>query len=148
MTAGRPSRVHNGSMSPRLVALLAVTVSTLTLAACAPYSDANTWVLTRLTDEAGAYVPAANDLPVTLRFENGAIQGSVCNSYSAQVSGWGSSFEISWIASTEMACMEPETAMQVETRYLSDLGAVTTITRDGELLVLTGPDVVLEFAVE
>jgi heat shock protein HslJ len=137
--------VHNDGMSARLYSLLAIFAATATLAGCVPYSDAENWVLTRMADNTGVYTPATADLPITLTFDNGGIQGTVCNSYSAPVSGWGSNFTISWIASTEMACMDPANAMEIEARYLQDLGAVTTISRDGATLQLTGPDVTLEF---
>ncbi|MEY5018075.1 MAG: hypothetical protein RL431_1124 [Actinomycetota bacterium] len=146
MTAWGLPRVHNDGMSTRLAALIALTAASATLAGCVPYSDAEDWVLTRMTDSAGEYSPAEADLPITLSFDNGGIQGTVCNSYSAPVSGWGNNFSITWIASTEMACMDPANAMEIETRYLQDLGSVTTITRDGSTLQLTGPDVRLEFA--
>lgn len=146
MTALALPRVHNDGMSTRLAALLAIAAATVTLAGCVPYSDTEEWVLTRMTDSTGEYSPAQVDLPITLSFDNGGIQGTVCNSYSAPVSGWGNNFSITWISSTEMACLDPANAMEIETRYLQDLGGVTTISRDGSTLRLTGPDVVLEFA--
>lgn len=136
-------------MHTRRIALATLGLATvLSLTACTPYSDSNTWVLTSLSDADGKYVPELADLPVTLHFENGGVTGNVCNSFSGSASGWGDSFSIDWLAATEMACTEPANAMEIEVRFLADLSQVTTIHRTDDTLQLSGPGLSMQFEIE
>ncbi len=136
-------------MNTRRQALAALgLVTVLSLTACTPFSDTNTWVLTSLSDADGEYFPSTTDLPVTIHFDNGGVNGNICNSFSGRATGWGNSFSIDWLAATEMACMEPANAMDIEARFLDDLTQVTTIYRDNDTLKLTGPGLSLEFVID
>ena len=80
-------------------------------------------------------------MTVTARFgADGNISGSGgCNTYSGSCTVDGGSITIGSLASTEMACPEPQ--MAVETAYLAALGKATAWTIDSEgKLSLTGAD--------
>jgi heat shock protein HslJ len=84
--------------------------------------------------------------PVTLTVDGGTVGGSAaCNSYggSARVGDAGG-FAVGEVASTEMACAEPE-VMALEAAYLTAFGAVRTARLDGDRLVLTGEGVELRY---
>ncbi len=68
---------------------------------------------------------------------------SFCNHYSSGYSVDGDSISFEALGGTEMGC-EPA-VMAAETAYLTALGAVTTVARDGTDLLLTGQDVELRF---
>lgn len=84
--------------------------------------------------------------PVTLTVDGTTIGGSsACNSYggTATVDDAGG-FAVGQVASTEMACVEPEVTA-LESAYLAAFGAVRTARLDGDQLVLTGQGVELRY---
>jgi heat shock protein HslJ len=98
------------------------------------------WELT-----AGTGVPIVEDYPITLSFTGSDVGGiSACNQYGGQVSLAGGEFSIEGLGGTDMAC-EPA-VMAAEQGYMASLVQVSRVSRDGEELVLSGPDVELRFA--
>lgn len=82
----------------------------------------------------------------TLRIEGESFGGTaVCNSYGATAEISGTRVELFDIFATEMGCASR--LMEAEARYLEALGGIDTIERDGEDLVLRGPDSELRFVV-
>lgn len=81
-------------------------------------------------------VPLSNR-PITIAFKDGQVNGSSgCNSYFGEYTINGNEISIGPLASTEMACMDPEGIMQQEQEYLHFLAEVVTFEVDGEQLVL------------
>ena len=94
------------------------------------------WMLTQQDGK-----PVAAGVTVTARFgADGNVSGSGgCNNYNGSYTVDGGSITIGSLASTEMACPEPQ--MAVETAYLAALGKATAWTIDSEgKLSLTGAD--------
>ncbi|WP_158965389.1 META domain-containing protein [Chachezhania sediminis] len=105
------------------------------LTAGAAFADdltGKTWVLQALNGE--AFPPSE----ATLIFgDDGRISGAApCNQYSAKLQSQPPAFQVGPIASTRMACPE----MQEETAFFNALGVVTSMTLDGNNMVLNGPD--------
>lgn len=99
------------------------------------------WALRSGTGSDGPITPGAGS-PVTLTIDAENVSGSSgCNRYTGPVTVEGTTVGFGPLASTQMAC-EPA-AMALEAAYLTALGAVTDVARDGTALVLTGPDVEL-----
>lgn len=102
------------------------------------------WVLVAGTDSTGQLDSTVTE--VTLDIGNKTVGGRVCNSYGGEFTGPANDLTIGPLAATEMYCTEPDGIMDLETRFLTDLDAV----RSGEVvdgrLILTGPDITLEFA--
>ncbi len=95
-----------------------------------------TWSLAGLNG-----LPLPEKVQVTAEFgSDGTVSGSAgCNTYSGSYTVDGGSINIGSLASTEMACPEPQ--MAVETAYLAALGKATAWTIDSEgKLSLTGAD--------
>lgn len=83
--------------------------------------------------------------PITLRVEGGEVGGvAACNSYGGTVTIDGDRFSVGDIARTEMGCPAPG-VHESERAYLDALLVVERYERDGEQLVLRGPDVQLRF---
>ncbi|MFA9444224.1 META domain-containing protein [Egicoccus sp. AB-alg6-2] len=100
----------------------------------------STWLLTEGEGPAGS-VLVADGARVTLRFDEASDQlGGVsgCNHYGAEVALDGDAIEVGGLGGTEMACEQP--LMEVERRYLDALAGVDTVTVEGDVLTLTGPD--------
>lgn len=131
----------------KLFAGLAVIAATLALAGCAPVASTaelrGEWVLTAGTDSVGALDAAITD--VTLVIDADGVSGRVCNSFGGSLLGSPANLRVESLFSTEMYCMTPDGIMELEQRFLSDLGSVTSATIDGEMLVLTGSGITLEF---
>ena len=128
-----------------LVAAVAIAV---TLAGCAPGTSTTAlrgdWVLTSGSDSAGTLDTAITD--VTLVIDADGVSGRVCNSFGGSLSGSPADLRVESLFSTKMACKTPTGIMELEQRFLADLGAVTGATVDGGTLVLIGDEVTLEFA--
>ena len=134
------------------MARAALLLTALLLAGCAaaaggggsPGIDvAGDWELVSGTS-AGEPLPQPDGVPATLTFGDDEAGGqSFCNHYFSSYSLDGDSIRFDGIGGTEMAC-EPE-IMAAETAYVTALGAVTRIARDGDALVLTGDGVELRF---
>ena len=101
---------------------------------------AGTWELTE-----GTGIPIVADYPITLSFSRSDVRGiSACNHYGGQVSLAGGEFSIGGLGSTAMGC-EPA-VLAAEEAYMAALVRVSRVSRDGEELILAGPDVELRFA--
>lgn len=131
----------------KISAGLLVAAIAVALAGCAPGALTTElrgeWVLTAGTDSAGALDASITD--VTLVIDADGASGRVCNSYGGTITGTPTDLRVESIYSTEMWCETPQGLMDLEQRFLADLGAVTGATVDGDTLVLTGSDVTLEF---
>jgi heat shock protein HslJ len=118
----------------------------LLLGACSTSSGANLegteWELVSING-----VEPIEGTKITLRFQDGRVQGSSgCNTYSGEYTlGDDGAFQAGPIAATEMACLEPEGAMDQESNYLQVLQGGSTITRDGDALTIEGGGDVLVF---
>jgi heat shock protein HslJ len=103
-----------------------------------------TWQLVSGTS-GGSEIPLVDGHRITLVVEGGEAGGvSACNHYFATLTLDGGTVSLTGIGGTEMACM-PEEVMESEAAYLRALGLITTAARDGELLVLTGPETELRY---
>ena len=89
-------------------------------------------------------VPILADRPITLSVEGSSITGTAaCNSYGGRLVGAGGRVRIDELGMTAMGC-EPD-VMASESAYTAALSAISRIGRDGDELVLDGPDVELRF---
>ena len=131
----------------RAVLLLAM----LLLAGCAGTPDGGSpaddvvgeWELVSGT-ASGMALPQPASAKATLTLDGSQAGGSsFCNHYSSGYSVDGDSIRFEALGGTEMGC-DPA-VMAAETAYLTALGAVTTVARDGAGLLLTGQDVELRF---
>lgn len=103
------------------------------------------WQLVGGTGPEGPIEPLETH-PVTLTIEEGQVGGTAaCNSYGGAARIDGDRLEVTELAATEMAC-EPAAAMELERAYLLALQRADTIGREGEELVIRGPEVELRFA--
>lgn len=124
-----------------------VALSSLALSGCADSGAIErvqgSWVLVAGQDARGEFIESAR--PVTLAIEGDAFSGaSPCNTYGGVVRAESNGLRFGAIASTEMACADPE-QMSLEGRYVAGLGAVTAgSVIDGEL-VLRGGGVQLRY---
>jgi len=75
--------------------------------------------------------------PITISFEDGQVNGSSgCNSYFGEYSVKANEISFGPLASTEMACMDPEGIMDQEYEYLTFLSEVVTYSIEGDQLIL------------
>lgn len=104
-----------------------------------------TWLLVS-GEVDGAPLPIAGRVDLTI--EDGTVGGTAaCNQYGGEVVIQGDRFELrDGLSQTEMACDPPE-LMETESAYLGALQGIDRIVREGDQLVLTGPDVILTFDV-
>ncbi len=102
------------------------------------------WQLASGRTDAGE-VPILADHPITLTLEGTQIGGrAACNSYGGRVVAGNGGLRLDSLSQTEMACEEP--AMAAEFAFMTALGLVREIVRDGEELVARGEGVELRFA--
>lgn len=93
------------------------------------------WVMEEYRDADGNLVPGLGDTTVTAEFADGQISGSSgCNSYSGSYEINGDRIEFGLLASTMMACPEPQ--MALESGYLSALGSSTRFELNESSLTL------------
>ena len=128
--------------SALLIAAVAVTLSGC-VSGTSTESLQGEWVLTSGSDATGELDITITD--VTLVVGDDGVSGRVCNSYGGTISGSPTDLSVSSLYSTEMYCTTPEGIMELEQRFLSDLGAVTGAVVDGNQLTLTGADITLGF---
>lgn len=94
----------------------------------------------------GTSITVPDGVDITLFVEGTEASGSSgCNSYNATVEIDGSSITFGTVASTMMACAEPEKG-EAETAYATALAEIETFEIDGDTLVLTGGDTTLTYA--
>jgi heat shock protein HslJ len=86
----------------------------------------------------GTKVPSS--VVITIEFDaDGTVSGSGgCNNYSGTYTASGESVTIENVASTMMACEDPQASWEAD--YFEALAAASTWTRDGNTFTLTGPD--------
>ena len=111
----------------------------LALAACGVWGsntgdplDSTSWILYAYRKTAP--VPGTQ---ITARFEEGQVTGSSgCNTYFGAYEVSGSSITIGPVGMTEMACLDPEGAMEQEREYLERLANAQTFRlTDGRLQI-------------
>ena len=101
------------------------------------------WQLQAGTNQ-GAAIPIPAGSRITLTIDGGDVGGiSACNHYGGTLEINGTTIKISALSMTEMACQED--VMAAEAAYLAALPRVTTAARQGDSLVLSGPQVELHF---
>ncbi|SEO68487.1 META domain-containing protein [Trujillonella endophytica] len=130
--------------------LLALAVLLALAAGCADPTDAaggpdvhGAWDLVS-GDVDGVPLPLPPGAAATLVAEDERLSGTAfCNSWFAGYRLDGEVLTLEPIGATQMACAEP--IMAAEARFLAALSVVDRVARDGDDLVLGGPDVVLRF---
>lgn len=101
------------------------------------------WRLQAGTNQ-GRAVPIVAGSQITLKIDGDQVGGSsACNIYGGTIRIHGTSIVISALSMTEMACQE--SLMASEAAYLAALPRATTAARNGNILVLAGPQVELRF---
>lgn len=97
-----------------------------------------TWQATGINNGAEAVVSALEAAEVTAVFaEDGTVSGSSgCNTYGGSYTVDGSSIAIGPLASTEMACSEPDGVMTQETQFLVAMERASEYRIDGSTLEL------------
>ena len=111
-----------------------------------PSSDIDgSWTLVDGRDAEGTF--PLGDRPVTLQVNGEEAGGtSACNHYFASVARDGDAVRFTGVGGTEMGC-EPD-VMALEQRYTAALMLVRRADRGAGSLTLSGPDVVLDFALD
>jgi heat shock protein HslJ len=103
------------------------------------------WRLQAGTNQ-GAAIPIAVAHPITLKIDGTQAGGTAaCNQYGGKLAISGTTIKISELFQTEMACLDGGDVMTSEAVYLAALPRVATAARDGDSLVLSGPQVELHF---
>lgn len=102
----------------------------------------SSWTLIAYNNGKGGFASVVLNTEVTAVFEEDTVSGSAgCNSYGG---GYTSTDEggiaFSDLFNTERACLDPEGAMDQETRYLEALGLAATYTIEGETLEMFADD--------
>jgi heat shock protein HslJ len=127
-----------------ILALLLLLTGCSLLSGGSPASLDGEWQLQAGTNQ-GQPIPIVAGSRVTLKVDGTQAGGSAaCNLWGGTIEVSGSSIVISALSMTEMACEEK--LMASEAAYLAALPRITTAARDGNSLVLTGPQVELRFA--
>jgi heat shock protein HslJ len=132
----------------RRFALLVVLAGLLSACSLVPGASGisldGTWQLLSGTNQ-GQPIPTIEGAAPTLHIDGSTIGGSSgCNIYGGTIEIHGSTVTISVGSMTEMACDEPR--MALEGAFLAALPRVTTATRTGDALTLSGPEVNLQFS--
>ena len=104
------------------------------------------WLLQSGTAK-GQPIPIVPGSQITLKIDGAtAGGGSGCNSYGGKIEITGTTIKIGALIQTDMACLDNQ-RMVAEAAYLSALHDVTTGSRDGDTLILSGPQVELHFVI-
>ena len=102
------------------------------------------WVLQAGSNQ-GAPIPIVPGHRITLKIDGSQVGGSAaCNSYGGKLAIDGTTLTLSELIQTEMAC-QGDGVMASEAAYLAALAGITTAARDGDALVLSGPQIELHF---
>lgn len=105
---------------------------------------AGEWELVDGSDADGSF-GWIGDFEVTAEFDDGQLSGQgACNQYGGEYTLDGEALRITEQFWTEMAC-DPAVAMDADEDYREALRAVERAARDGDELVLTGPEVELRY---
>jgi heat shock protein HslJ len=118
---------------------LSTTVSGPLVYAQQVQSVAGSWnVIGYLVPAREAFVSVIVDTVVTADFDDaGNVSGmSGCNSYSGGYQTEGTTISIGSLASTRMACAEPEGVMDQETAFLAAMQSATSFALEGADLIL------------
>lgn len=101
----------------------------------------SSWALTSLSLNGEDHTAPDNNAPTFQLSEGGQASGSTgCNTYQGTCTVKGQSIRFGPLASTKMACLEPEGRMALEQHFLLSLSQVTYFNMDGGVLTLHGPD--------
>lgn len=120
-----------------------------------PYSElkGTSWELVRWNQAPNSMgevrlrtIPNDQNQRIRMQFDGSRMSGySACNRFTAQITEDGRGFQISQIASTRMSCTTAQEEIERDFIYL--LNDYRTIARDGDRLLLIGPNrEVLSFA--
>ncbi len=103
-----------------------------------------TWVLTAIDKQKPIEAPKE----ITLTFSDGKVHGnSGCNIVNGSYSVDGNKIQFSQMASTMMACMEPEGVMDQEQKILQRLDQAKTFQiENGSLVLIASDQEVLTYA--
>ena len=117
------------------IALVALMALAALLVGCgsedSPSLEGTQWLLVSLEGEP----PLKSTAPPSAEFSADEISGSTgCNHYFGAYEVKGSEITIGDVASTEMACMDPEGIMDQEQAFLATLPAIATYRVEGERL--------------
>jgi heat shock protein HslJ len=108
-----------------------------------PAAIVGDWVLTGGSIDGGD-APVLEDHRITMTITGSGVGGTAaCNSYGGEIVMRPDGLHLENLAQTEMACQEP--AMSAEAAYLTALGRVRELARDGAELVARGDGVELRF---
>ena len=106
-----------------------------------------TWVLTDGV-VAGRELPQFENFVATVTVHGDLMRGTgFCNDFGTPFELNEDGITVQGGDMTAMAC-EARGVMQAEEQFLDGLDAVETVDRDGDLLVLSGPDATLRFTVD
>lgn len=97
------------------------------------------WALIQYRNEAGELVATLPNTEVTAQFVAGMVNGSAgCNGYGGEYTQDGSALTIGSLASTLIACSEPEGIMEQETAFMGLMESVAAmeVTAAGDLHLL------------
>lgn len=137
-------------MSRLLVVVLGMALTACGSPAVSPSASSSaeiegSWELTAGSVD-GAAIPLVDGHPITLTIRGSTIGGrAACNEYGGRVVATGGGIELAELMSTGMACLA-DGVMEAEAAYMTALGTVRAIGRDGGSLVLRGPATELRFA--
>ena len=115
------------------IVLMVLVALTILLAGCGSGSslEGTQWLLVSL----GGETPLASTAPPSAEFSEDEISGSTgCNHYFGAYEVSGSKITIRDLASTEMACMDPEGVMDQEQAFLAALRETASYSLDGDRL--------------
>ena len=102
------------------------------------------WFFDTGADSAGSF-ENTDSMVTAVTFTDTSVGGQICNSYTGALAIQGHTITMGPIASTEMYCTSPQGIMDLETRFLQDLGAVTSAEIVDGKLHLTGDGISLTF---
>jgi heat shock protein HslJ len=92
----------------------------------------------------GAPFPIVADAPITFTVQGTQVGGrSACNHYGGEIVVENGQVKLRSGSMTEMACPDP--IMAAEAAFHAALARIVGATRDGDRLILSGPDVELTF---
>ena len=133
----------------RLCAIIVTTATLLAACGFGPGADIDLDGSWRLTDgsQSGKPIPVLANAPITMTINGSEIGGhAACNIYGGTIEIDGGRVSIEALSMTEMACEED--AMASEAAYMSALPLAVRAARAGDRLMLSGPNVELNFTAD